>query len=174
MKKSIASLTCALAMAAIPASAAAAAPATPVSATDTAWVQSAIAGNLGAVQAAQLAESKSTNPAILGLARFILKDHSRQLRFDDRLASRLNISIPGTADATILAQMNVLNTLTGKAFNLQFAQDELTDHTQFLLQTTQELNLGTNASVRGAAHAWVPVIQRRINLAKAAVAVFSS
>jgi len=178
MKKTLISAACALSLAATPASALAA-PAhsawehgtaatttSTVSAQDSAWLQSAIQGDLAAVQAAQLAPQRTSNPAALGLANWILKDHTRLLQRAEQVATKLGVTIPTTASAPEQAQLATLAGLTGRSFVATFAAYEITDHQQFIAMTQQEIAGGTSGMVRAAARFYLPIMERHLRTAQ--------
>jgi putative membrane protein len=178
MRNRIALLVCAATMAAVPATALARASAdrsapraqaAALSALDTSFIQAAVQGNIAEIEAAQLAQAKSHNPAVLLIAKWIERDHSKMLKRADWIATQLGVTLPTAPSAAQTTMIDGLQNLSGHAFNLAFAQDEVTGHEQFIAQIQQELSSGTNTSAKGLAKWWLPFMQHHMQLAQAAV-----
>ncbi len=175
MRNRIAPFICALIMGAVPATAlaqtsrtAALTQSPKVSAVDISWVQAAAQANIAQLEAAKLAQSKSHNLAVLAVARVIFNDHSKLLLMTDKVANALGIQLPTAPSDAQATMLSGLESLTGRAFNMTFAEDEVTGHEQFIQLTDQEISTGTDAAIKAVAKVWLPYMQRHLQYAHAA------
>jgi putative membrane protein len=164
MKKMIAPMICALAVAAplalsAPSAAVAAAPKTHVTTIDTQWVQAAIQGELAQVQAGELALQKSNRPVIDVLAKAMILRHAHMLALSTQAATKLGITVPTTPSASQQAMITTLQGLSGKAFAQAFASDEATGHAAFITLSEQEIATGTSVAAKAAARYYLPMMK---------------
>ena len=178
MKKMIAPMICALAVAApvalVGPSSAVAAPKTPVASIDASWVQASIQGELAQVQAGKLALQKSSLPSVVALGNAMIYQHTKLLAESTRCATRLGITIPTTPSATQQGMLTTLEGLSGRAFATAFASDEASGHLTFITLTEQEIATSTNAAAKAAARFYLPFELNREGLAKAAMKVLGT
>lgn len=164
MRKMIVPAVCALAVAAVPASASARV------ASDASWLQSAIQADMAQVQAGQVGESKASTKTAMALAKAMVADHAALLSRAEKVANAAKITIPTSTTTAFATELATLKTESGQTFTVQFVKDEISGYEQFIAQTETEINSGSSAAVKAVARYYLPIFQDHLKLADDAAA----
>jgi putative membrane protein len=106
----------------------------------------AILGAIGArdanlIEAATLARTKAQSAAVKSFAGDVLRDHQRSLTRGAALATQLQVTRLLPADSAMVrtqrAQMVLLDSLSGAAFDRAFVQFVVDDHAAAILKVTR-------------------------------------
>jgi putative membrane protein len=141
-----------------------------VSAADEQYLQSSISGDRFEVIGGKLAEKRSTNPAVLRLAKRLVDDHSKSLSDAIKLAHSLGIDVPSSPTPSEVWELKVVAAAKGKAFNALYSSLEVYDHLQDIDETSSEISEGTNSQIRDDAKTELPMLREHLKLARRAFA----
>jgi putative membrane protein len=169
MKKIFTFVVASLIVAALPVGVAVAR-ASSVSGLDEESLTTSMKGDLFEVAGGKIAESKSHNPAVLRLARTLIKDHSQEYAQSAALARRLGIEVPTEPTMSMVWELKVASRMREHTFNHWWSSLEALDHEQDISDTTDEVNNGHNHDIRQSAKQSLPMLHRHLNLARAALA----
>jgi putative membrane protein len=147
--------------------------------TDAQIAGIALAANSGEVSEAQLAESKSTNSAVLQFAAMMITDHTAAI---DRLQQVLRAQSLTTADsaerqALTAMTTQTINTLFGESgamFDKTYAASQVTAHQAVLALFDQKLITGAqNAALRSELQMERTAVMTHLTMAQALVSTLS-
>jgi putative membrane protein len=141
-----------------------------VSAADEQYLQTSISGDRFEVIGGKLAEKKSTNPAVLRLAKRLVDDHSKSLSDAVKLAHSLKIDVPSSPTPSMVWELKVVAAAHGKAFNVLYSSLEVYDHLQDIDETSSEISEGTNSQIRDDAKTELPMLRMHLKLSRQAFA----
>lgn len=139
----------------------------PLAAADAAFINTAAQGDLGEMQAAQLAQKTSHNPKVTAYAGKMIGDHTQ---FDTQLkqiATAKGATLPTAPSDADTQQLTALQHLTGHGFDHQYIADQVMDHQQMLQAYQAEAQAGTDPDVKAFAASGVTVVQSHLDMATA-------
>lgn len=165
----IAALTAALAVA-VPvavetAPADAARPASGLSKQDRTYLHDAAQANLAEVAAGRLAAHRSGRPAVRAFGREMVVDHGKLYRSLDRLATKVDVTLPQRPSAEQRKVGALLSTSGGKAFTCAYVPFQWDDHQLVIAKTVKEVRQGSDPKVVAAAKASLPVLREHYRMA---------
>ena len=139
------------------------------SGVDQNFVEKAVQGGLGEVQAAQLAQSKSQNTQVLNLANMLINDHSKVNNDLTEKANNIAIKVPSTLSHRDQQEYTRLNDLSGRAFEREYLQSEISDHENTIALFKFEEKNGKNSTLRNFASNTLPTLQNHLKMSKDAL-----
>jgi putative membrane protein len=157
---------CALALAgAGPAWAASAKP----SGLDREYLTTSMQGDLFEIAGGKIALKLSKNPAVITLAKTLIKDHTDSFKQSEAMAGSLGVEVPKAPSMTQQWELQMVSSLRGRSFNRRYSSLEAYDHEQDISQTTDEVKNGSLTEVRTDAKDSLPMLNRHLDLARAAL-----
>jgi putative membrane protein len=140
------------------------------SAWDEQWLMMSIEGDLFEIQGGKIALHKATTPEVKTLAKTLIKDHTKSLADAIEVAKHLGIDVPDSPSPTQQWELNVVSTFSGKTFDRWYSDLEVRDHIQDIQEAKDEVEKGCNDEVQDLAEDDIPVLQKHLELAQAALA----
>ncbi|MBV9197349.1 MAG: DUF4142 domain-containing protein [Solirubrobacterales bacterium] len=140
-----------------------------LSALDRHYLVSSMQGDLFEVSGGRIALRLSRNAAVIKLARTLVKDHTQAYNDDAKVARTLGVEVPTSTTQSQLWELKIVSSLRGATFNHWFASLEAGDHEQDISETTEEVRSGSLAEVVLDAKHSLPMLNRHLNLARAAL-----
>jgi putative membrane protein len=137
------------------------------SAWDEQWLMGAIEGDRFEIAGGKLAQQKGTVQQTRDLGARLVKDHTESLADATKLARQLGIDVPDSPSPSQEWELRAVAQFGGAAFDHQYADLEVQDHTQDIQEANDEVSDGCNPKVRAAARKELPVLKEHLRLAKA-------
>lgn len=134
--------------------------------TDRKFMQEAAIGNEAEIQLGQMAQQKSSNPAVKAFGERMIKDHSNA---DDKLknvAASQHISLPTNLDPEHQDAAARLSKLSGKEFDQAYMQLMVQEHTKDVDKFKTEASAAHDDTVKQFAAATLPVLESHLNEAQ--------
>ncbi len=120
------------------------------------------------VQAAQLAQQKSTSSEVKQFAAQVEKDHKSANDELQRIASAKGLTLPTSMNQDGLAQMKELNNLTGRAFDRVYTSKAAIQHHQKSIALYERIARESNdAEIRAFAEKTLPTLREHLKMAQA-------
>lgn len=143
--------------------------ANPPSGLDEEWLKTSAQGDVFEINGGKIALRKSHNAAVRKLARTLVSDHTKSLSDAKKVASKYGISLETTPTPSEQWELQVVSTMRGKAFNRWYSSLEVKDHQQDIQETSAERDKGSNPDIRSQAIQDLPMLDKHLSLAKAAL-----
>jgi putative membrane protein len=128
-----------------------------------------IQGDRFEIDGGTVALKTSTEPHVRLLAQTLVTDHTKSLQESSALARSLGIDVPTEPTPTQQWQLEELREMPVAVFNHDYSELEVLDHMQDIQEAQDEVQYGCNAQVKADAQQEIPVLQKHLALAKAAV-----
>ncbi len=141
-----------------------------MNAQDVAFLQQASLSNSLEIIEATLAQTKATNPATQQFANWMIVDHGGAGPTLALLAQSLGVTLPTSFTASQTTEFNSLSSLSGPAFDANYAVGDVSDHQQTLALFEQEAANGQNAAVVAFAKQLIPTLQAHLAASEQLVA----
>lgn len=116
-------------------------------------------GGLAEVEAGQLAQQKSNDPAITKFAAMMVRDHSAANEQLKTLAESKSISLPSKPSATQMAAKAKLKVLSGDSFNKAYIKNQVSGHEATVKLLQKEISSGQDAEAKAFAEKVLPTVQ---------------
>ena len=139
------------------------------SAWDEEWLKMSIEGDTFEIRGGKLALQKATTPEVKTLAETLIKDHTKSLADAVKVAKKLGIEVPDSPSPSQQWELRVVATFSGKDFDRWYSDLEVQDHIQDIQEAKDEVDKGCNKDVRQLAKDDIPVLEKHLELAKAAL-----
>ena len=133
-----------------------------LSSQDRTFLREAGAGNLAEVSLGQLAEQKSTNPAVQEFGRWMITDHSFANKLLIAIAQRLGQSEQPTLTRQDISLKDRLQGLSGPQFDRQYLQAMVMDHRKDVQAFRQEAQNGQVQPLKSYANNMLPIIEQHL------------
>jgi putative membrane protein len=141
-----------------------------VSAADKEWLMTSISGDRFEIIGGTIAQTNSSNAQIKALGARLVADHTKSLKSAIKLAKRFGVEVPKSPTPSEQWELKVVGRLTGTAFDKNYADLEVFDHKQDIMESKDEVDMGSNRAVRKEAKTDLPVLRTHLKLSKAALA----
>jgi putative membrane protein len=141
-------------------------PPTPLSASDTAFINGAAQGGLIEIQDSKLAKKVSSNDSVRAFAQDMIDDHKKADDKLKRIAAKLNVTVPKQLDATKQAQLDSLKTATTADFDQKYIAAQEADHSEAVALFQKEADTGDNALLKDFAAKTLPTLQGHMQKVK--------
>jgi len=126
---------------------------------DEHFYKSLAEGGLAEVEAGQLAQKKSNDPAITKFAAMMVRDHSAANEQLKTLADSKNISLPKRPSVTEMAAKAKLEALSGDSFNKAYIKNQVSGHEATVKLLQKEIASGQDADAKAFAEKVLPTVQ---------------
>lgn len=159
LRRTTAVIAAAVGAVALAAGPAAAAP----SEQDQQWMASAHQGNLAEIAAGEAAVAQATTEDVRHHGQMLIDDHTALDADLTALASELGVTLPDAPTAEQQATLESVKSRSGEAFDTAWVESQITAHRQTLAAGEQEVEQGSEQSVKDAAAAAAPVVQKHLD-----------
>jgi putative membrane protein len=136
---------------------------------DREYLTTSMQGDLFEIAGGKIALKLSKSPAVITLAKTLIKDHTGSFKQSEALAGKLGVEVPKAPSLTQQWELQMVSSLRGHSFNRRYSSLESYDHEQDISQTTDEVKNGSLTEVRTDAKDSLPMLNRHLNLARAAL-----
>ena len=137
-----------------------------VSAADKKFVMKAASAGMAEVQAAQLAQQKSTDSNVKDFAAKMITDHTANNSQLATLAGQKGLTVPTALDDKDQSEIDKLGKLDGKKFDKMYMKGQVKDHQAMLTLLQKEAKSGKDADLKSFAEQTIPVVQSHLDMAK--------
>jgi putative membrane protein len=141
---------------------------------DVQFLQQAHQGNLAEISAGQLATVSGNSQTVKDVGATMVADHTTLDTAVTQLAARLGVSLPASPNPEQQAVATRLRQNKGAAFDSLFVATQLDAHTTALADAQTEMSRGGDPNVIAAARSSAPVIEKHIQMLRAASAELNS
>jgi putative membrane protein len=139
-----------------------------VNALDVSWLHTSLQGDKFEIIGGRVALRHSFDPQVRALARRLIHDHSQSYAEGAAIARRIGVKVPDEPTPSEGWELRTLMRYWGSSFDRMYASLEVYDHHQDIEETTDEIERGWNAEVKGAAKTDLPVLQTHLRLSQSA------
>lgn len=139
----------------------------PVSTADQGFVTQAASAGMAEVALGKMAEGKSHTADVIAFGGMMVRDHGAANAELVKLAKDKGLTVPDGAPSEAEQQQSALQSLLPDAFDEQFLQVMVRDHTQALSLFQQEADTGADKDLRDFATRTLPTIRNHLAQAKA-------
>ncbi len=137
------------------------------SATDEAFLDEAIEGDLGEINVGKLAREKGQSQTAKNFGQMLEHDHSQNLQKAEKIAQQMNLTPPSGPDAKQKKTYDQLSKLSGAQFDRQFAQAMVKDHKQVINKFKKKAK--SNGPFANFAEQTVPTLEKHLQTAQSLV-----
>ncbi|HLG86395.1 MAG TPA: DUF4142 domain-containing protein [Alphaproteobacteria bacterium] len=132
---------------------------------DQYFIQKAEAGGAAEVEAAKLAQQKSSNTQVKDFAQSMIDDHSKANDQLKDIASKKGVATE--PDMTMADQeKQELNGLSGRAFDRKYADMQVKDHEDSVKLFQDEAKSGGDSDLKQFASSTLPTLEHHMQMAK--------
>lgn len=118
------------------------------------------------IEAAKLAETKSTNAEVKAFAAMMIKDHSAAAEKLNAIAAARNITLPTAVADEQRKHLDDLAKKNGKDFDKDYADMMESDHTKVVDEFKDAAANAKDADLKSFAAATLPVLQQHLDHSK--------
>jgi putative membrane protein len=130
------------------------------------FLQSAAQIDIAEIGAGKLAQQKSENAAVRGFGNMLELDHTKHLTAVKDLAKSMGVSVPSEPAAADKQEADKLQSLSGAAFDQEFAKHMVDGHKMAITMFETEAKAG-NADTSALAQKTLPTLQHHLETAEA-------
>ena len=142
--------------------------------SDAQFAVAAAQGGLAEVQAAKLAEQRSSNPTVLAFARRMIADHTKANAQLAAIARSQGMTLPAAPDPNSAKVMAKLQTLRGAAFDSAYLKSQVNAHEQMQALLQSEVNGGKDARLVAFAKTTLSTVDQHLAMAQSDARMASS
>jgi putative membrane protein len=132
-----------------------------------AFVDNAGQGNMYEIQAAQIAEQKSTSPAVKAFAKMMIVDHTALANQMKPLIIKAGKTAPTELDQRRKGFLDNLNAASPQAFDKTYIDQQVAAHEETLSLMKGYADNGDDPGLKAAAAKTAPKVQAHLDKAKA-------
>ena len=125
--------------------------ATGVSTQDATFLKAAAAADLAEISLGKVAEVKGTTAEARHFAAKVIADHTMALKDKRVVAKALDITLPTAPTAAMKAVAKAVSAKSGISFDLSYLTAEKVGHLANIANGAKEIQLGSNARIKGQA-----------------------
>ena len=133
-----------------------------LSSSDRSFVEKASIGGMTEVQAAKLAQSKSTNTSVKGFADRMVQDHTKAGAELQKVAMAKGVTPPGTIDASHRKDVDKLDKESSKDFDKAYVKAMVSDHKDTVSLFEKESKSGDDADLKAFASKTLPTLKEHL------------
>jgi putative membrane protein len=137
----------------------------PAAPTPKVFLTNAIQGDNAEIALGHMAENKGATPQTREYGRMLTKDHSAARAEALKVGGAYGVKPSKTTPADVLAEMQKLETLSGKAFDQEFARYSVQEHQKDVAEFTKATEI-SSAPVANLAKSTLPTLQKHLDEAK--------
>ncbi len=138
-----------------------------LAAADRRFVEKAAESGMAEVQAAQLAQQKSTDPKIKDFAQRMITDHTQANQKLMALAQTKAVTPPTEISSKHQTEMTKLQGLDGQKFDRAYLKGQIRDHEEAVKLFQKEASDGKDPQLQQFAQQTLPTLQQHLDMAKA-------
>lgn len=138
-----------------------------LSAQDTTFVNTIAQANTEEINAAQLAETQSSNPRVKSYAEQMVSDHTAANQKLASIAQSKGVTPSMTPDDAHTQMMSQLQGEHGHMFDRAYISGQISDHQAVIQALQNEEQSGTDPDLKNFAMTTLPVIQHHLKMAEA-------
>ena len=139
---------------------------TPLARADQKILTDFAQANMGEIEAARMAQSKSQNEQVKNYAQQMIDDHSKALEDVRQLAEAKGMPLPTELDRTQRAKANKLAALSGDAFDRAYmAQAGVADHKKVHSMLRQNQTRARDPDLKALLARTLPVVDQHLHSA---------
>lgn len=132
------------------------------------FVDAAAMGDMYEIKAAQMAETRSTSPAVKAFAAMMIKDHTKTTAgMKAFLAKNTTFKAPTDLDQRRTGMLDNLKSAQDKDFDRTYLDQQTAAHSEMLTLMKGFADHGDNADLQGMASKTAPKVQEHLDKAKA-------
>lgn len=129
---------------------------------DATFYRHAAEGGISEVQLANLALTKSQDPAVKEFAARMVKDHSKANDELRSVAASKNMKLPTKASVAEMATKAKLEVLSGSSFDKSYVKAMVKDHEEDVAEFKKEAASGQDADAKAFATTTLPTLQEHL------------
>lgn len=133
---------------------------------DKDFAMKAAQGNMSEVNGGSMAAQKGTSPDVKTFGNRMVDDHGKALDELKQLAAAKGITLPADVNADQKAMADKLGTLSGSAFDKEYAKDMVKDHTADAKDFDKASKDVKDPDLKAWAAKVLPIIQDHLKMAK--------
>lgn len=137
---------------------------------DATFYKKAAEAGIAEVDAANLAESKSSSQPVKDFAAMMVTDHTAANDKLKALAATKNISLPTSASVMQISKKAELDVLSGDTFDKAYIKSQVKAHHQAVYLFKKESTSGQDADAKAFATATLPTLQAHLKKIKSIAA----
>jgi putative membrane protein len=134
--------------------------------SDQVFVTRATVGNAAVLDLELLAEQKNRSGAARDFTRIAIRDHSQAANTLRQLVEEHGITVPRQLDIDHESVRNVLNSLDGPEFDIEYLRVQIQQHQRLAQLMEYEIGSGADAQVQGFASDTLPWILMHLGMAR--------
>jgi putative membrane protein len=133
---------------------------------DSTFATKAAQGGMAEVQMAQLAEQKTSDPAVKAFAQRMITDHTRLNNELQQIAAKQNITMPTSMDTEDQQMYDRLQNSSSAAFDKTYMPAQVSAHRAAIALFEHEAQHGKNATLMQFASNALPTLREHLRLAE--------
>jgi putative membrane protein len=118
------------------------------------------------IQAAQLAQQKSTNRSVTQFASSMVKDHTQLLNDTQKVAQQYNVQISTDLPQKHQNSLDKLQSASGTEFDQTYVQTMVSNHQEDIRMLNNHIQAADFAPTRDLAQAALPMIRKHYEMAQ--------
>lgn len=131
------------------------------------FLTDAIAGDIGEIQLAQIAQDKASDKKVRDFAQTLAADHAKSKDQATQLAASVGASVPAKPTPDFSVEAGKLQALAGRDFDQEFVSFAVNSHQEALTSYQAEAGTADPAPVVAYARQTVPVLKTHLEMAEA-------
>jgi putative membrane protein len=129
---------------------------------DASFYKKAAEGGLAEVELGQLAEQKSSSPAVKDFGAMMVTDHTAANQKLSAIATHKNIDLPTRPNMGQMATKTKLAVLSGATFDKSYIKGMVEDHEEDIKEFEQEAASGQDPDAKAYAAATLPTLRKHL------------
>jgi putative membrane protein len=131
-----------------------------------AFVSNAVQGNTYEIDAARIAEKKSTNPAVKAFAARMIKDHTALGNEMKPLIAAAGLTPPAALNQRFNGLLDNLRAANAASFDKTYIDQQVAAHEETLTLMQGYAKNGSDPGLKGGAAKAVPIVQTHLDMAR--------
>ena len=129
---------------------------------DSSFYKNAAEGGMSEVELGQLAQQKSTNPAVKQFGAMMVKDHTAANEKLKALAASKQVTLPDSPSLMQKASKTKLDMMSGDSFDKSYVKGMIEDHKTDIKEFQKEASEGKDPQAKAFATATLPTLQTHL------------
>jgi len=129
---------------------------------DSSFYKNAAEGGMSEVELGQLAQQKSTNPAVKQFGAMMVKDHTAANEKLKALAASKQMTLPDSPSLMQKASKTKLDMMSGDSFDKSYVKGMIEDHKTDIKEFQKEASEGKDPQAKAFATATLPTLQTHL------------
>src|SRR5438067_1595292 len=132
------------------------------------FAANAAQGGLAEVEMGRLAAERASDPAVKEFGQRIASDHARASAELKTIAQKKGIQLPGELGRSQRSELDKLAKLSGAEFDKEYMSAMVKDHETDVKDFETQAKQGGDPDIKAFANKTLPVLQRHLEMARAA------